>query len=341
MPTAGELLKPHGFTTFAASASGIVRATPSKINPNGGFGRGFDRFDELCLNQAALCINMRFFSFLDRHRGPFFAYLHYMEPHHPYLPPRSFVPRFADPKAGLPWVVAGNPDPIEKALTAGLPPPGTPADVQGLVDHYDDEIAYWDTQLARLFDGLGKRGLLSNTLVVLAADHGEMFMEHGDIKHCRKLYDTETHTPLVVWLPGAGPRRVETPVQNVDVLPTILDVLGIDAPGWTPHGHSLAALLHGATERRLAFSAQDTLRSVNDARFKLIRDTRLRTTRLFDLDADPGEQTDVAAAHPEERDRLAGALDAWLEQHDRPNARSDGKASQDVQDALRALGYME
>jgi arylsulfatase A-like enzyme len=343
MPTAAELLKAHGIATFAASASRIVRATPSKTNPKGGFGRGFDTFDETCVDKAAQCINQRFFDFLGRTWRPFFAYLHYMEPHHPYAPPTTFNPRFADPTAtGPTWALMGNPDPIEKALAAGRPAPGTPADLQMLVDHYDDEIAYWDTQLGALFAELDRRGLRRNTMIVLAADHGEMFLEHGDIKHCRKLFDTVTHTPLVVWLAGTGGRHVETPVQNVDVLPTILDVLGVETPGWTPHGHSLKALLHGQPmERRLAYSALDKLSSVNDARFKLIRDTQYGTTQLFDLTADPGEHADVASSYPEERERLDGALAAWLAEHDRANARSGGAAGRDVQDALRALGYME
>src|SRR4029434_10696512 len=100
----------------------------------------FDTFDETCMNKDAECINHRFLDFLDRTRQPFFAYLHYMEPHHPYAPPTTFTPRFAEPTPEPPWLQAGKPDPIEKALTAGLPPPGTPADLQTLVDHYDDEI---------------------------------------------------------------------------------------------------------------------------------------------------------------------------------------------------------
>lgn len=341
-PAAGELLRPYGFTTFAASASGVVRATPSKVNPGGGFGRGFDTFDETCLDQPAECINRRFLAFLDRRPARFFAYLHYMEPHHPYAAPRTFPRRFTDTQKGPPWVLAGTPDPIEKALLSGQPSPATPEDLQGLVDRYDDEIAYWDTQLAALMAELDRRRLRDDTLIVLVADHGEMFMEHGDIKHCRKLFDTVTHTPLVLWLRGVPGRRVPAPVQNVDVLPTILDLLHVTPSAWTPQGRSLVPLVAGrAMAPEIAFSAQDALRSANDARFKLIRNTRTGTAQLYDLVADPGEHADVAASHPAERARLDTALDAWLVLHDAANARTGGEAARDVQNALRALGYME
>ena len=85
------------------------------------------------------------------------------------------------------WVKAGDPDPIDRALAAGQPSPATPEDLRMLVDLYDDEIAYWDSELRPLFDGLDRRGLRQSTLIILAADHGEMFLEHGDIKHCRQL----------------------------------------------------------------------------------------------------------------------------------------------------------
>ncbi len=340
--TAGELLGRRGFRTFAASASGVVRATPSNVNPRGGFGRGFETFDETCFNRPASCLNTRFLDFLDRERPDrFFAYLHYMDPHHNYAPPPTFRRRFARRRTGPAWVLAGNPDPIEKALAAGDPPPVTEEDLRTLVDLYDDEIAYWDTEFQQLFAELERRGLRDDTLVVLAADHGEMFLEHGDIKHCRQLWDSVTHVPLVLWVPGRPGRRIAEPVQNLDILPTILDYLRVGTNDWQAEGSSLRPLIEGEHRRRAAFSAQGSLRSINDERWKLIRDVQSGTVRMFDLLADPGERTDLAPTRPAAEAGLESALDAWIAVSDRANTTTHGRASRDVEDALRALGYLQ
>jgi arylsulfatase A-like enzyme len=240
-------------------------------------------------------------------------------------------------------VLAGNPDPIEKAIVSGKPSPATAQDLRTLTDLYDEEIAYWDSELQRLFDALKSRGLRRSTLIVLAADHGEMFLEHGnaDIKHCRQLWETVTHVPLVLWIPGATGRRVSTAVQNVDILPTILDYLGARQDGWRAEGQSLRPLATGAHEPRLAFSSQDSLRSVNDARFKLIRDVASGRVQLYDVLDDPGERTDLASERVEARVALDGALDAWIASSDRANTESGGRAARDVESALRALGYLQ
>jgi arylsulfatase A-like enzyme len=314
------------------------------VNRKGGFGRGFDTFDESCLDQPASCLNTGFLRFLDERRPErFFAYLHYMEPHHPYAPPRTYVRRFAHRTDAPRWVLAGNPDPIEKAFSSGKPSPATAEDLQTLVDLYDDEIAYWDAELQQLFDELDRRQLRQNTLVVFAADHGEMFLEHGDgdIKHCRRLWDTVTHVPLVLWVPGTRGRRVPTAVQNLDILPTILDYLATGQEGWQAEGLSLRRLADGARDPRRAFSVQGSLRSVNDDRLKAIRDVSSGQVQLFDLVDDPGEHTDLAPGHPDALGVLGAALDAWIATSDRANTATGGRAGRDVEAALRALGYLK
>ena len=209
-----------------------------------------------------------------------------------------------------------------------------------LVDLYDDEIAYWDGELQRLFEELDRRGLRQSTLIILAADHGEMFLEHGDIKHCRQLWDTVTHVPLVR-VSGTRGRRVPTAVQNLDILPTMLDYLASPPDGWHAEGLSLRALADGARESRRGFSAEGTLRSVNDDRLKLIRDIGSGQAHLFDLVDDPGERTDLAPGRPDAWPALETALDAWIATSDRANTATAGGAGREVEDALRALGYLK
>jgi arylsulfatase len=337
-----EMLRDRGFATFAASASSVVRATPSRHNRAGGFARGFDTFDESCLDQSAACIDARAGDFLASGAEPFFAYLHYMDPHGPYRPPPEHVRRFARTPHPNALVAAGDPLRIEQVTakrgTAFL----TPAAVEHLTDLYDDEIAYWDGQLARLFAELERRGLLDRTIVVLAADHGEGFLEHGYLNHCRTLYDVETHTPLVMWIPGVAGRRIGSAVENLDVVPTLLDYLGV-APASGLAGESLRQLIEGTSPaaKRHAHSFHLSLRSVDDARYKRIVDVASRQARLFDLVADPRETTDLAAHPPEEAAPLNDALVAWIEANEPRGAEWSVAESRKVEQGLRALGYIE
>lgn len=104
-------------------------------------------------------------------------------------------------------------------------------------------------------------GLLEDTMVVLVSDHGEEFLEHGHIGHCRGLWNTVTHVPLIINVPGVAGRRLETAVQNIDIVPTILDYLEIDREGYGFEGRSLRSLIEGGwrTPARLRQADEDTL----------------------------------------------------------------------------------
>ena len=183
------ILKRRGLRTLAISASWVVRATPSPHNDwGGGYDAGFDVFDESCVVRPAECLNTKAVELLDRATGPFFLYLHYLDTHDPYQPPVSHAQRFARPYSGPEAFARGDPNPIANHLygSPGGVDPGIkprPDDIAHLVDLYDDEIAYLDRELALLFAALRERDLLGSTVVALAADHGEEFLEHGHIKH--------------------------------------------------------------------------------------------------------------------------------------------------------------
>jgi arylsulfatase A-like enzyme len=216
-----------------------------------------------------------------------------------------------------------------------------------LRDLYDDEILAFDAELDRFLDVLDERGLLHDSIVILAADHGEMFLEQDEIKHCRGLWDSVSRTPLVLWVPGVeGGRRIASPAENVDVVPTVVDLLGLpktESEGF--EGESLRGHLEGtkpASAPDLAFASQSTLRSVDDGRFKLILEIDSGRARLYDLAADPLEREDVSAREPAERDRLRKALDAWLAKNREVvgHAETIDKSNR-VERKLRALGYLE
>lgn len=237
----------------------------------------------------------------------------------------------------------GDPDRIERALTASKPPKATAADVAQRVTLYDEEIAYLDGQLGALFDDLRGRGLLERTVVVLAADLGEMFLEHGDVEHCRRRFDTVIRTPLVLWIPGVGGRRIAPPVQNVDLVPTLLDHLAVDPTGLGLEGTSLRPMIEGrsAPAPEYAYSMQNEARSVTNGRYKLIFDLTNQRAQLFDLHLDPGERADAASRLPRERDRLRHALAAWPAAHEGPGSAHRNVQLAQVEQSLRVLGHLQ
>ncbi len=342
IPSLAEILQARGFHTVAVSASAVVRKSPSRFNPGGGFARGFDVFHEDCVWQPASCVDAAAAEHLRPGSKPLFLYLHYIDPHGPYQPPPAWRRRFATGNPEKEWVRKGDPNPIGDWLYKGKPNPGfTPQDLQHLKDLYDEEIGFVDSQLGALFGRLRRTGLLKSSLVILAADHGEEFLEHGDVKHCRNLFDTSLHVPLVVRVPATPPRVVASPVQNLDLVPTVIDYLGIklgiEVTGKFA-GRSLRAEIEGRAAPEIQYAIQGSQRSAADGRYKLIADLAAGTQALYDLKADPGETKDVLAAERRAYAPLREALTRWL-------ARSEGKgtadASRAAQERLRSLGYIE
>ncbi|HMB55417.1 MAG TPA: sulfatase, partial [Thermoanaerobaculia bacterium] len=223
VPTVATLLRDAGYRTAAVSASPVVRARPNEINREGGFGQGFDLFLDGCERRDAACVNRRAETLLRLLPSPRFFYLHYFDPHDPYAAPEGAG--FAGSYGGGDEAVGeGDPLPAVRRLhetgDAGL----SAAEVAHLVDRYDDEIAWVDEQLGELIAGLD----LDRTLLIVTSDHGESFLEHGHLQHCRSLYDEEIRVPLLVRPPGGtAATRVDDPVALLDVAPTLLDWAGV------------------------------------------------------------------------------------------------------------------
>jgi arylsulfatase A-like enzyme len=352
IPGLAEMLRAQGFHTHAISASPIVRNSPGRFNPGGGFGRGFDSFQEDCVWRSADCVTDQALQHLPRDPRPLFLYLHYLDPHGPYAPPPGYARRFALGHPAKDFVRLGDPNPIAAWLYKHGPNPGlTAADLSHLVDLYDDKISFFDSQLGRLLAGLRTSGLLDDSIVVFAADHGEEFLEHGDVKHCHNLFDTTIRTPLLLRVPGARPRTVAEPVSNLDIVPTVLDLLGVggrigglgavlDSPG--PEGHSLRpALLGHPLPLRYQMAAQGVLRSVADGRLKLVHDLGTDRFTLYDLAADPGETRDVLADRRRDVPRLRDALSAWLARTEGGPAAAGVRRAQEADRRLRSVGYLD
>jgi arylsulfatase A-like enzyme len=177
---------------------------------------------------------------------------------------------------------------------------------------YAGEVAFVDRHLGGLLANVDRAVGMGRTLLVLAADHGEEFGEHGGAFHAVTLYDEVARVPL--WFVGASlpPRRVDAAVSLADVAPTVLDLLGLP-PLPATDGRSLAAAMTGGRVAPRAVLAESVrygraVRSVVDGPFKLIYEARAGTYELFDLAHDPGEARLVGDAHRDDVARLAAEM---------------------------------
>ncbi len=235
-------------------------------------------------------------------------------------------------------------------------------------DLYDQSILWTDKLLAVFFEALVERGLLDDTLVVIAADHGEAFLEHGKEGHARNLYREVSQVPLLLVPPFsiAGGVRVSEPVSNFDLWPTLLDLLGMP-PLPNADGRSLLPLIAraagfaagapGAAEalaERPIYSQLDRgwgqvgkpkrpLIGVQRGRFKLIRHSDSpERSELFDLAADPGEKQNLYREAPQELAALEALADAYASGRKSPFGVEPPKRelSELQRNQLKALGYL-
>jgi arylsulfatase A-like enzyme/cytochrome c-type biogenesis protein CcmH/NrfG len=253
----------------------------------------------------------------DRADRPFLAWIHLYDPHSPYEPPEPFLSDFGS---------------------------------RGPAALYDGEIAFVDSQVARLVSWLKSTGLDQRTVLVVVGDHGEGLTSHGEGTHGYFVYDYALHVPFIVDAPFDELRgvRIESQVTLVDVFPTVLALAGVDAT-FRVHGRSLVPLmLHPAPEEdAYAYSEAMTanlqfgwgeLRSLRSARYKFIESPR---PELYDLVADPGEETNVYKQHGTVAREMAERLHRLVSETSR-DAPTPEAANLDKETAerLAALGYV-
>lgn len=283
-------------------------------------------------------------------KEPLFAFIHYMDVHHPYWPPEDLVERFHRP-------VSSDTDPhvlfeeVTRRDQWNESPeygPLSEPDRNRLIDLYDGVIAYTDSEIGRLLDGLRARGMLEHSLIVISADHGDEFAEHGYFFHKNPVpIETLTRVPLIFWSPEllGRPRVVAHPVTQLDLYPSILAVLGIPDPP-SIQGQPLPLLEPAVPDStRLIVSEgvgfASARRYFDGSFWKLWWDKGAGQASLFDLSVDPGEFHDVAADHPVIEEQLKVALLDLL-QRSRAAHRERPKIVMDqrTQEELRSLGYI-
>lgn len=289
-------------------------------------------------------IHQRFFGWLPDADQPFFAYLHHIDVHWPYRAPAPHTESFGARRTSTDF------NSMEFYLRAGperadmdTPPDIDAAVLQDMSDAYDEGIQFVDAELGRLFAELKRRGSYDRTLIVVTADHGEQFMEHGEIGHGTSLHDVLLRVPLIIKFPCPGPqcqaRRIDEQVQIVDLMPTILAAVGVPAPRRVS-GLDIAKPLPPG---RVAYAEMGGQIALRTNQFKLIHHLEESRTELYALQEDPGERRNLAEADPQLAAMFRDRLFSWLEQTEQ-NAvapREEVVADEQMLARLKALGYVE
>lgn len=268
---------------------------------------------------------------------PAFLFVHYYDLHSAYDPADAYLAQFAPPYDGI---ADGTTPQLQKVRTGEIT--FDEADIAHVRALYDAEIRELDDELARLFAGLEQLPFGENMLVIVTADHGEEFLDHGDVLHGRSMHKELLHVPLALIGEGIDPGRRDELATHVDVVPTVLSLMGLA----TPAGLDGRDLSEPDPARHFVFGeadhnneTDDTLRMVTDGHFKLILDKSDDSRALYDLRNDPGETNDVAKQHPEVTALFLSHLEAF------ENSSAIGEAtsalSEEDRRALIELGYLE
>ncbi|MDG2051641.1 MAG: sulfatase [Myxococcota bacterium] len=350
--TLAERLSEIGFETGAVVSSYV-------LSDRFGYGQGFDSFDDDFSKSKTPVgstlwegetIEERFYGraddttdralrWLDERSdeaAPFFLFVHYYDPHDPYVPPENFTPPFAP----------GRKESLKLNRTIYL---------------YDWLIAYTDQQIGRLLEGLDLAGLAEDTLVIVTGDHGEGLMTHGHMFHGVHVYEEAVKVPLILRWPGHLPQglKVEGPFPLVELAPALLELIGDSPNGPLASAGSASRLLgrgESADEEIPIFlyrrhyadpkegdgptAPRGEKFGVRLGGWKLIVGPAEGTLELYGLVDDPLEQINLASEEPERVARLSALIDAWRLEHER-NVIEPAPVLQQDRERLKALGYVE
>jgi len=321
--TIASALKGAGYQT-AAFVGAFV------LDRRFGLSQGFDEYDDriprdpnaterLEAERPASAVVDRALAWLGEHAAPgtghqarFFVWIHLYDPHAPYNPPPEFRGRTKSA--------------------------------------YDDEVAYADSQIARVFDSLRAKGLDKRTFIVVAGDHGEGLGDHGERTHGMLLYDSTLRVPLVVASPGAAPATRGEAVSLVDIAPTVLSAAGVATPN-DMKGHDLLQPPSPGPDLRPRASTSvpdlyaeteyprvagwSPLQALTDGRWMAIRGGA--STELYDVQADPQELHDVSASQTATAAAMTTRIEAIRASG---GARASGTVSPETAERLRSLGYV-
>jgi arylsulfatase A-like enzyme len=337
------------------NTAGFVRACVW-LNPEFGFDRGFDIY--AVSNDNAEQVNKNVFSWLTNHKDDnFFLFLHYYDVHSdwntlPYDSPppynQMFLPDYKGKFMGCGEGVCASKYLAELNKKRIVLPPGDIDYIRGM---YDGGIRYTDTHVGELLKKIDRLGLRENTLVVITSDHGEEFQEHNSFLH-NQVYNETMHVPLLIRFPGKIPvkKRVYQPVEIIDILPTILDLVKIK-----PHNHfqgrTLVPSINGKDKGKGSVvygtgrTGQELILKDN---LKFIYTLPTKKKELYNLKNDLEEKMNLADSHKGKVGiMMKGLLDwmkkneVWRKRFKAGKTKRKGELSKEETERLKTLGYLE
>ena len=343
--TLAELLQQRGYRTAAFLAN-------ANVSELFGFSQGFDHVEDLTqweIDGPEINAHVRRWLEQQEDGVPLFLYIHTIDPHSPYDPPSPYRETFAPQVAtDIAWTPERLPQAVRRRHREA-----TAQQMAEMIDLYDAEIAYADAALGELRRLLEERDLFDKGLWVVLSDHGEEFLEHGNLEHGKNLFGESLHVPLLIKPVGRSggdfeAQRIAVPTQHIDLLPTLARQLDLPPdPTWqgrdlTPLWRRGEELADGKIYSYLHLDGAPRVSLVyGDWKIIQLADDSLAEPHLYHLAEDPGEQRDVARQYPVRRGYLLKLLRQRLSS---PEGRLEA-ATAEIDDRLRqrlqALGYLQ
>ncbi|HSE42298.1 MAG TPA: sulfatase, partial [Acidobacteriota bacterium] len=371
-----EILKRKGYETAAFVSGPFLLATFNTIQ---GFDYYDDQLDPLSGIQRLMLIkvirrfyktplwwvdgqrnaaevNRQVMKWFDRYSGrkPFFTFINYFDPHDPYLPPAPYDKKYLTSSSRMNGRIEGiysNRDTGERIAKDGKPL--REEDYQALKGLYDGEIRFMDDQISRLFEYLKSKNLLSNTLILITADHGESIGEHKILDHGHTLYEEQIKIPLLMIGPGVPKgEKIGGIVRNIDLLPTLLEYLKLPSIQ-DIQGKSFLSRLTGAADDGRIYVGE-ILHDPNTRVKRFQRDLKSRRDPLrkllwasngqhefYDLLSDPGENHNLVNDRKTDFDKLTSQLFEYLKTVPQKESRGRPHIDEESRESLKATGYIQ
>lgn len=360
-----EILKNANYNTVAIVSNGNLASAYN-------FNQGIDNHIEVWRehkNKEAVYVTENALSWLrnNSHKGKFFMWLHYVDPHAKYQPPGPYHEiylgdKFYDGSKTVP--INNNHHEVRYKDMGGIWPErqlGNHRELDYYIAQYDAEVRYTDENVGEVLDTIKALGLSENTIVIFTADHGESLGEHNYyFDHGRLPYDDCVRVPLIIKLPGlkSGIKVIDHPVELIDMMPTVLDILNIPI-NKEAQGKSLLPLMSVAADNipLYAFTEagykQNYQRMIRTKKWKLIyvpdkEDQNIMQGmpfELYDMERDPWELNNLVKVETNIADELKRELFKWMERAEGVNGQSSRKENVSIdkktEENLKSLGYIE
>ncbi len=317
-----------------------------------GFSQGFEEYDSACGGRRKL--TSKYLGYLNNRSingqsGKLLTYLHYLDVHYPYYSKWNWTDtcNLTIENVTLDVHTAEGHEyfKLKTAVENAKDFDPQEHDITCLVLGYDADLRGMDRSIGDILEYMKKTGTYNKTIIIITADHGEEFFDHGELFHAQSLYRELLHIPLIIRIPGQKPQRITQPVSQIDLIPTLYDVLGLSVDmDYELSGKSLLPLMgYGGEYNRDRIFAENSKN--NDWQTIIWGDWKLikkgDPVRLYNIALDPNETKDVSDEYPSEKERLNKSLSEFHRNTPRIIGRSEkAQIDEEAMLKLRGLGYV-